>query len=140
MTDIDDMPEITTEKKVLTTKCSSFVGASRSTEHRNSDAIYPTFEEYFDSIHEFLTNKDNKFYIRFKWLSPLKIQIANIYFVKSDDDEKYLKEFRCRHFIYKASDIGINASRTNRPTLFECFKNEKYELKPIKKLPYELFK
>ena len=110
-------------------------------EVENVPSIYPTFVEYFNSIHEFITKKDNSFYIKFKWLSPMKVQIEDIYFIKVDEDVKYLSKFKgSKHFYYSTKEIGINGTSGNRPIFYEVIKTEqKYELKPLKKLPLEIF-
>ena len=107
--------------------------------NKPNKSSFPTFYEYIDSIITYLTNRDTKFYIRFKWLSPIRVQIEKIYYMKFDGDSKFLKEFKARCFFYLASDLGIDNSKI-RHTLLSCEKiDDKYELKHIARLPLEVF-
>lgn len=99
----------------------------------------PTFMTFIDGIKSFITHNDNSFFIRFKWISPLKLQISNIYYFKKDEDVSYLKELsRVNHFIYTAKELNIEGKQGRRPTLFKINVDE-MELKPISSLPYEVF-
>ena len=101
---------------------------------------FPTFTEYINQIIGYLLHRDDKFYIKFKWISPLRVQIEKIYYVKVDEKAKYLKEFKARRFFYLASELGIDSAKQPRNILFSCERiDEKYELKPLMRLPLEVF-
>ena len=103
---------------------------------------FPSFNVYINSIEKFVTYNDETFFIRFKWLSPMKLQITDIYFIKIEleSKEKYLKSFKCLKLICNLSELEFSNVKSKRSTLFSCKKdNDKFILTSITKLPYEIF-
>ena len=100
----------------------------------------PSFNEYISSINKYLTHFSDHFYIKFQWISPSKAQIRNIYYVRKDGEEQYLKEFKVSHFFYSADELDISRNPGDKTSLFSATLIEnKVELSPIKKIPYEIF-
>jgi len=122
----------------MTTKEIDLDSLTYSSEEKSEEKKQYRFTNYLDSIIKYLTNTDNKFYFDIKWISPMRFQLIGVYYVKIDCDVKYLRKFKCKNFFYKRDELKL-LSKNNRPTTFECFKNENFEFKPINKLPYDVY-
>ncbi len=113
----------------------------------------PNLDNYLDSINEFVTKSSDTYYIKFNRISPSKIQIDKIYYIKIDDDEsktKFMKEFKnTKHYIYNIKDVPKGtptwlAIAASRRTLFKVESQLlddkiKRDITSVFRLPYKVY-
>ena len=75
-----------------------------------SDKVYINFKDYVNNIAGFLTNKSKEFFIDFQWISPIRLQVIDIYYIAADGEAKFLKKFlNTKRYMFKTDDLGIKS-------------------------------
>ena len=101
---------------------------------------------YMKNLHPYCCKLSSSVYIEVTWISPFRVRIENIFFLKREKGVSFLKQVRSHQRTFDADACGIRGDEGSRPTKFEVAINkewprnpEPHQVQEIQKWPYETF-
>lgn len=94
---------------------------------------FPTLKEFFMKTKDYYTKDSSLIYATLEWFSPLKLRLAELYYLATDTDEftneseSYLRKSNCNRYVFSYSEFGFSKQW-----------REKYPMGKIKQFKVEL--
>ena len=104
------------------------------------------WQQFMKNLVPYCCKVSNTVYVEVTWVSPFRIRIENIFFLKREKGVSFLKQVRSHQRTFDADTCGIRGEEGSRPTKFEVTINEdwprdplQHQVRELTKWPYETF-
>ena len=120
--------------------------ATRTIDLEHLDKDQYGWQQFMKNLVPYCCKVSNTVYVEVVWVSPFRVRVENIYFVKQEKGVTFLKQVRAHQRVFDAETCGIRVEEGSRPTKFEVTINKEWPYEPqphkvreLSKWPYETF-